>query len=232
MRAEFFDPEAFEAMLRAADARAIFAAAHPQARALFEEYIERTTPVLPDFPVNGTIAIQFTAFVNDESPADGNLLATRSRFGMNLKVWDRTEIDWSKTYQIAWQGNVALRRADEALKIAGRLERKKLLRRGVHDALSWLVGSTDGDSLYGIFNQRSFGKGSRWSEVAVYARWTGDRPEAAFLVLPDLTGYEASSFEQHTAAGTPLGGRAIAQARIAYDERLAGWATDTPYNNS
>lgn len=226
MRTNFFDPDRFRAMLNTPAERANFAATFPTAGRLFEEYVELTTPALPDFPAGGATAIQLTAFDNGQQC---RTKTTKSRFGLTVKVWDRTEIDWGKDHQIAWEASVALGSAVRALEIARSLEAKNLLLPGVQRSLDWLVSTSDGDGLYGLFHQRRPGRGSRWTDVVAYVRWNGvGSPEAAFLLLPDQSGYEASSFQQDTATGSPLGGCAVAQARVAYHERLAAWGTETP----
>jgi hypothetical protein len=153
----------------------------------------------------------------------------KSRFGLNGKAWDRLNIDWRKPHQITWEANACLRGADETLIVVERLTERNLLPLSVRRTLEEIRSISGGKGLYGVCHQRKPGMGSRWTDVVVHIRWDGlGIPEAAFLVRPDFTGYEAGVFQQQTATGALLGGRAVAQARVAFHEGLSAWATEMP----
>ncbi len=224
-----FDPDQFRSMLDHAHKRSIFSATHPQARSLFKEYLQATAPTLPHFPTDGITALQFTLFDNVADPqSSARYVPTmKSRFATTVKAWDRLNIDWRKPHHVAWEATACLRRIDDTMEVAERLAERSLLSPDVPDTLRELQDLTDGVGLFGICHQRKPGMGSRWTDVLAHVRWSGlGPPEAAFLVRPDFTGFETHAFQQQTATGSPLGGFAVAQARVAYYERLAGWATE------
>jgi hypothetical protein len=226
-----FDPKHFRSILDDPVHRARFAAEFPSARTMFEEYLEATQPTFPEFPSDGVTALQFTVFDNGPQPkvSNGRAMTMKSQFGLHVKAWDRLNIDWGKAHHVAWEASAYLRSASETLGIADGLIGRELLAESVGIALEDLRDATSGEGLYGICHQRKPGKGSRWTEVLIYVRWDGvGVPEKAFLIRPDFTGYEATMFAQQTANGAPLGGRAVAQARLAFIEPLAGWATQVP----
>jgi hypothetical protein len=224
-----FNPQHFRFILDDPVQRERFAAEFPSARTMFEEYLEATQPTFPEFPSDGVTALQFTVFDNGPQPnvSNGRALTMKSQFGLHVKAWDRLKIDWGKAHHVAWEASACLRNAKEALRMADGLIGRELLAESVGIALEELRDATSGEGLYGICHQRKPGKGSRWTEVLIYVRWDGvGLPEKAFLIRPDFTGYEAAMFVQRTATGAPLGGRAVAQARLAFTDRLAGWATE------
>lgn len=227
----FFDPACFRAMLDHPARRESFTSMFPHARSLFEEYLEATAPALPKFPTDGVTALQFTLFDNGEDAQRGGkrALTMKSRFGLSVKAWDRLNIDWRKPHQIAWEASACLRGAEETLKVVEHLTSRNLLSPDVSAALEEVREMTGGEGSYGVCHQRKPGMGSRWTNVVVHVQWDGiASPEKAFLVRPDFTGYEAGVFQQQTATGASLGGRAVAQARVAFHEGLSAWATEMP----
>lgn len=228
--AEIFHERMFRAMLHDPEQLAHFAATFPSARTLFSDYLEAIPPTLSEFPADGVTALQFTLFDNGPQPSvsNGRLLTMKSQFALHIKAWDRLGIDWSKDHHVAWEATACLRSADETLAIVDDLIGRNLLPVALWTALEELVDATDHQGLYGVCHQRQPGRGSRWAEILVHVLWDGSgTPENAFVIQPDFNGYEAQVFGTSTATGSPLGGRAVAQARVAYHERFAGWATET-----
>lgn len=205
-----------------------FGAEFPSARRLFEEYLEASRPSLPAFPSHGVTALQFTLFDNGQ-PTGGNVRRkriTKTRYGLNLKAWDRLRFNWTQRLHIAWEGSAALWCADEASEIVERLVERGLSEPETHSRLRDLIEMSEADGLYSLFLQRARGAGSRWTEVLLYVRMKDGMPEAAFVLLPDGLGYEAATFDVCTAQGQSLGPGAIAQARVAFSEALAKWSSN------
>jgi hypothetical protein len=224
----FFDPNLFRVMLDDPDARANFAAKFPTARALLEEFLDATGPALTDFPADGVTALQFTAFDNGPE-GSARKLTMQSRFALHVKAWDRLDIDWRNSRQVVWEATACLRGASDTEALLRKLKQRGLVAEDVVRSFGELREMTGSGGLFGPFHQRKPGLGSRWTNVLVHVEWDGvDVPGSAVLVQPDLTGYEAAKFVRQSANGSPLGGKAVAQARTAFAEQLRNWATGTP----
>lgn len=231
--AELFDERKFREMLDDPEQLAYFATAFPSARTLFEEFVDATRPSLPNFPADGVTALQFTLFDNGPQPSvsNGRMLTMKSQFALHIKAWDRLNIDWSKDQQIAWEATACLRRGDDTEELVQSLISRDLLSPDVATAFVEARALAEDRGLFGLCHQRKPGRGSHWTDVLAHVRWDGvSSPDGACLIRPDLTGYEAEFFEQNTASGLPLGGYAVAQARVVFCESMAGWATCPIYN--
>lgn len=222
-----FDPSLFRAMLDEPGERADFVAMFPTARALFAEYLDVTALGLADFPADGVTALQFTAFDNGPEPS-ARKLTMQSRLALHVKAWDRLNIDWKNSSQVAWEATACLRSRTETEALLRKLIARRIVGECVPHSFRELCQMMGDKGLYGLFHQRRPGMGSRWTDVLAHVEWEGvGLPGGAVLVRPDRTGYRATAFDASTATGDPLSGKAVAQARVAFTQRLAGWATET-----
>lgn len=231
-----FDPELFRMMLDDPAQRGNFAARFPTAKAMFEEYLEVSRPTFPEFPSEGITALQLTLFDNGEPqprpskakrPRERTApLLMRSRYGLTAKAWDRLDVDWGKKHHLAWSANAFLWSAADALTNCQNLVAKKQITPSTAETLRDSIEATYPDILFSIFSQREPGCGSRWTDIVVAVDMFESFPRSAFFLRTAKSGYIATNFDVCTARGGPLGGKAIAQARLPLCQKFERWGTE------
>lgn len=230
-----FNPDLFRVMLDDPAQRVSFAAQYPVAAALFEQYLGAIRPEFPVFPTEGVTALQLSFFDNGEPqprPSKAKRpreqkgpLKTRTRYGLNAKVWDRTDVVWTKQRHLAWEANAFMWSASEALLHGQNLLAKRSVSEQTADIVRNFAEAGDPHLLLSVFSQKSVGLGTNQTDVVAIVDMKDEFPQRAFIILSPERVYEATSFDDCTAKGTPLRGNTIAQARLPMSQKFERWGT-------
>lgn len=178
---------------------------------------------------NNWTAVQIAIFDNGE-PSQGRKRATiqrtKMRFGGNIKVWTRDQINFSARAQVAWSNNFYLWDHTIANRVADELYKEKYIDEQTVDLMAARVAEMGDRVRYAIPLLKQSGAGSRWSRShIVMVAFDGDMPLHAIVTTPDGL-ISAHPFATNMANGAPFTGNVIAQARVARRQAFASWATD------
>ncbi|MXO87101.1 hypothetical protein GRI38_13795 [Altererythrobacter aurantiacus] len=179
-------------------------------------------------PINWTAA-QIAIFDNGE-PAQGRkrktIPRTKMRYGGNIKVWTRKQINFCTKAQVAWSNNFHLWDHTLANRVAEELQKEKYIDQPTVDLMAQCVEELGSSVLYAIPLLKQHGAGTRWSRShIVMIGFNGDIPHKAAILHPEGE-IVATSFGAELANGAALPANVIGQARVARSEAFASWATE------
>ncbi len=153
---------------------------------------------------------------------------TKMRFGGNIKLWTRDQINFSNSKLVSWQANIHCWTASEARSVCLDLVDEGYIDQATVNAMNdVIVSGADNPNLrFSIPLLKT--TGTRWMRRHIVVTLLDNDVPAHFVAMfPDQDNFGSrEAFSTTLPNGKPLGGNTILQARIARRASFEAWATE------
>lgn len=174
-------------------------------------------------------AFQFAIFDNGVVPVAKRkrsyIERTKMRWGGQIKVWTRDEINFRHKSQIAWKANVYLWDHTIANQVAVELLGQKLIDQDTVDTMAAMVEQLGEGWTFAIPVLKTMDAGSRWMQGHVVAvEWKDGKPGKTAFYGPE-THVSGKVWSEQSADGKDLADKVVAQMRLGRHAGFDAWST-------
>ncbi len=150
---------------------------------------------------------------------------TKVRYGGQIKVWSREEINFRAKSQVAWKANVYLWDHAIASQVASELLTQNLIDQETKDSVDQMVGQLSTDWRIAIPVLKTQEAGSRWMKGHVLAvEMVDDEPGRTAFYSPEVR-IAGTSWSEQDAGGKDLANNVLAQMRLGRHAGFDAWST-------
>lgn len=175
-------------------------------------------------------AFQFAIFDNGEVAKPKRkrnyIERTKMRYGGQIKVWTRDQINFKVPSQIAWKANVYLWDHTIAVQVATELHQQKLVCADTLSDMRQMWSNLGAGWMYAIPVLKTRDAGTRWMQGHVLAvEMTSGKPGRIAFSGPG-TQFTGSEWSEQDASGNDLADNVLAQMRLGRHGGFDAWSTE------